>query len=170
MDFGELVQKAMRSVPPPVNVAVEVETLMRDPMVELDADQLTQVLVNLVTNAYAAMPDGGQLRVTLRDSDDRRCSLTEAATGTGIPADHLSKVFEPFFTTKRGGKGTGLGLAVTYGIVKMHRGEIKVVSNADPAKGPTGTSFTVSLPRRRPEGAADTGFIACTSPESAAAL
>jgi len=169
VDVGELVQKAMRSVPPPVNVVVEVENLMRNPMAELDADQITQVLVNFVTNAYAAMPDGGRLRVTARDDDGDRCSLTVADTGTGIPGEHLSRVFEPFFTTKRGGKGTGLGLAVTYGIVKMHRGELAVVSNADPAKGATGTSFTVSLPRRRPENA-NGHFVAATIPESAAAL
>jgi len=72
-------------------------------------------------------------------------------TGVGIPPEHFPKLFEPFFTTKKVGQGTGLGLAVTYGIVKMHRGDIKVHSNADPAKGPTGTTFTVILPRRRQE-------------------
>ena len=171
LDLAELVQKGLRSVPPPMGVDVAVENQMRDPLVELDADQLTQVLVNLVTNAYAAMPDGGSLRVTLREEDDGdRCALTVSDTGTGIRQEHLPKVFEPFFTTKKVGQGTGLGLAVTYGIVKMHRGDIKVVSNADPAKGPTGTSFTVSLPRRRPEGAAESGLIGATSSESAAAL
>jgi signal transduction histidine kinase len=73
-------------------------------------------------------------------------------TGCGIAAQNLAKIYEPFFTTKQIGKGTGLGLAVTYGIVKMHRGRIDVVSNADPAKGPTGTTFTVTLPRRSEEG------------------
>ena len=71
-----------------------------------------------------------------------------ADTGIGIPKENMPKIFEPFFTTKQIGKGTGLGLAVTYGIVKMHRGSIDVVSNADPAAGPTGTTFTVTLPRR----------------------
>ena len=69
-------------------------------------------------------------------------------TGTGIRAENLNKIFEPFFTTKPIGKGTGLGLPVTYGIVKMHRGDIQVGSNADPAEGPTGTTFTVTLPRQ----------------------
>ena len=59
----------------------------------------------------------------------------------------MSKLFDPFFTTKQVGMGTGLGLAVTHGIVKMHRGQISVESNADPAAGPTGTTFTVRLPR-----------------------
>jgi len=155
INLVELVQKGLRSVPPPMSVAVEIENLMADPMVELDADQLTQVLVNLVTNAYAAMPDGGVLRVTTRDdaADGDRCCLVVSDSGVGIPPEHLPKLFEPFFTTKKVGQGTGLGLAVTYGIVKMHRGDVKVASNADPAKGPTGTSFTVCLPRRRPEAA-----------------
>ena len=146
--FADLVQKAMRGVPPPVNVELEVASTMADPMVEVDPDQLTQVLINLVTNAYAAMPDGGSLRVTTRD-DGERVDLVVTDTGVGIPPEHFPKLFEPFFTTKKGGKGTGLGLAVTYGIVKMHRGDIKVQSNTDPAKGPTGTTFTVSLPRHR---------------------
>jgi signal transduction histidine kinase len=69
-------------------------------------------------------------------------------TGIGIPKENMSKIFTPFFTTKKMGKGTGLGLAVTYGIVKMHRGDIRVKSNADPAAGPTGTTFTVTIPRQ----------------------
>ena len=76
-------------------------------------------------------------------------------SGLGIPAENIPKLYEPFFTTKKVGQGTGLGLAVTYGIVKMHRGDITVTSNADPAKGATGTTFTVSLPRRRPEAGTD---------------
>jgi signal transduction histidine kinase len=157
VNLVELAQKALRSVPPPVNVTLEFDNGMANPSAELDADQLTQVLVNLVSNAYAAMPDGGSLRVTVRDDgpDSDRCYLAVSDTGVGIPAGHIPKLYEPFFTTKKVGQGTGLGLAVTYGIVKMHRGDIKVASNADPVKGPTGTTFTVSLPRRRPDALAD---------------
>jgi signal transduction histidine kinase len=153
VNLVELVQKALRSVPPPVNVSLEFDGCMADPLADLDTDQLTQVLVNLVSNAYAAMPDGGTLAVSVRDdgAGSDRCSLAVSDTGIGIPAEHIPKLYEPFFTTKKVGQGTGLGLAVTYGIVKMHRGDITVVSNADPAKGATGTTFTVSLPRRRPE-------------------
>ncbi|HOK05150.1 MAG TPA: ATP-binding protein, partial [Victivallales bacterium] len=68
--------------------------------------------------------------------------------GTGIPQEHISKIFEPFFTTKQLGKGTGLGLAVAYGIIKMHRGRIEVSSNCDPKKGPTGTQFSIIIPRK----------------------
>ena len=66
----------------------------------------------------------------------------------GIPKENISKIFEPFFTTKKLGVGTGLGLAVTYGIVKMHQGDITLCSNADPGAGPTGTSFRITLPRQ----------------------
>jgi signal transduction histidine kinase len=152
VNLPDLVHKALRGVPPPVNVVVDVEDDMDDPVVELDPDQLTQVLINLVTNAYAAMPDGGRLRVETH-GDDGQVVLAVTDTGVGIPPEHFPKLFEPFFTTKKAGKGTGLGLAVTYGIVKMHRGDIKVASNTDPAKGPAGTRFTVSLPRRRQDGA-----------------
>ena len=78
--------------------------------------------------------------------------------GTGIAPEHLEKLFSPFFTTKQVGKGTGLGLAVTHGIVKMHRGQIAVESNADPAKGPTFTTFTISLPRHEIEAGAALGL------------
>ena len=69
--------------------------------------------------------------------------------GTGIDARDMEKVFEPFYTTKGIGKGTGLGLATTYGVVKMHRGQIDVISNNKPEKGPTGTEFMIKLPRTR---------------------
>ncbi len=167
-DFVELMHKALRSVPPPVNVTLDLVNRMADPDVELDADQLTQVLVNLASNAYAAMPDGGALTVTLTDDGpgSERCCMAVSDTGVGIPAEHIPKLYEPFFTTKKVGQGTGLGLAVTYGIVKMHRGDITVVSNADPAKGPTGTTFTVCLPRRRPDSVTDAMSATAAAPGS----
>jgi signal transduction histidine kinase/iron only hydrogenase large subunit-like protein len=148
IDIGELVQRGLRGLAHPLGVEIEVEHAVVDPLVDVDPDQMTQVLVNLVGNAFAAMPDGGRLRVRAED-DERHVRLIVSDTGVGIPPEHFSKLFEPFFTTKKVGQGTGLGLAVSYGIVKMHRGDIKVQSNADPAKGPTGTTFTVVLPRRR---------------------
>ncbi len=88
--------------------------------------------------------------------------LTIADQGTGIATEHLEKLFSPFFTTKQVGKGTGLGLAVTHGIVKMHRGQIAVESNVDPAKGPTFTTFTISLPRHEVEAGAALGIQEAT--------
>jgi two-component system NtrC family sensor kinase len=146
VDVRELVERAVKAVPAPPGVAVRAEH-EGDPLAELDRDQMAQVLANLVANAYDAMPSGGTL--TLRTSGDAaRVRLEVSDTGVGVPGEHLSKIFEPFFTTKPIGKGTGLGLAVVYGIVKMHRGDLAVASNADPAKGPLGTTFTVTLPRR----------------------
>jgi signal transduction histidine kinase len=91
------------------------------------------------------MPDGGTLTIST-SRDNGWIKLVVSDTGIGIIKENLKKIFEPFFTTKQIGKGTGLGLAVTYGIVKMHRGDISVESNADRGAGPTGTTFTVTLP------------------------
>jgi signal transduction histidine kinase len=100
-----------------------------------------------MSNAVAAMPDGGTLSIRT-SGDEHNVVLSIQDTGIGIPKEHMSKIFTPFFTTKKMGKGTGLGLAVTYGIVKMHRGDIRVKSNSDPGAGPTGTTFTVTFPRQ----------------------
>ena len=94
------------------------------------------------------MDGRGTIRIEL-NGDERGASFRVRDTGEGIPEENLKKIFEPFFTTKRVGEGTGLGLAVAYGIVKMHGGDIQVQSNADPEIGPTGTTFTVILPRLR---------------------
>ena len=128
-----------------------------DPIAEIDGDQIVQVVTNMLANAQHAMPDGGRITITL-DGTDETVLLTIADEGTGIAPEHLEKLFSPFFTTKQVGKGTGLGLAVSHGIVKMHRGQIGVESNADPAKGPTGTTFTISLPRHEMETGAALGL------------
>ena len=150
VDVREVVARALRGVPVPAGVQV---TVAHDGpgAAELDADQITQVLINLLANAVAAMPDGGRLDVRT-EGDADRLRLVVADTGTGIAPENRGRIFTPFFTTKKAGQGTGLGLAVSYGIVKMHRGDIRVVSNSDPAIGPTGTTFTVVLPARRPAG------------------
>jgi signal transduction histidine kinase len=145
-DVRDLLERTMRACPPPENVELILLEEADDPMVQADRDQMLQVLTNLVGNAYAAMPGGGT--VTVRSlSTEHQLKICISDTGMGIPENIREKIFEPFFTTKDVGKGTGLGLAVTYGIVKMHRGNIRVVSNDDPAAGPTGTTFEVSLPR-----------------------
>ncbi len=146
-DIAELAGKCMLALQAPDSVTVNVERSGEDTVAEVDADQITQVLTNLVTNAFAAMSDdGGDVTVRVEGGDED-VRLVVADSGHGIPQENLNKIFEPFFTTKQMGKGTGLGLAVTYGIVKMHRGDVSVESNADPDAGPTGTTFTVSLPR-----------------------
>lgn len=114
------------------------------PLVECDPSQIQQVMLNLIMNgAEAIQPKGsGELRIrtrVLRDEDNVELCVKD--TGEGIAPENLSKIFDPFFTTKPEGKGVGLGLAVIYGIVKAHDGEIEVASQRN-----QGTSFTVTLP------------------------
>jgi two-component system NtrC family sensor kinase len=115
------------------------------PKTMIDEGQMSQIFINIILNALDAMPDGGTLSVaTRRGSDDqgRDAILMEFAdTGVGIPAGDIEKIFDPFYTTKEAGKGTGLGLAVSYSIIKRHKGDIKVESQ--PGKG---TTFTLILP------------------------
>ncbi|HPC99513.1 MAG TPA: HAMP domain-containing sensor histidine kinase, partial [Bacteroidales bacterium] len=103
---------------------------------------------NLIKNAIDAMPQGGTVTLTMKDTPGD-IIIEVKDTGTGIKEENRSKIFEPFFTTKGIGHGTGLGLATAYGIVKMHKGQITVESNDDPSKGPTGTSFRIVLPRKK---------------------
>jgi two-component system NtrC family sensor kinase len=145
-DLTGLVAEVLRTLPVAEGVSVEIVDHLDDRVAEVDGDQIVQVLTNLLTNAQHAMPGGGAITVTLDDTAED-VSITVSDEGTGIPEENLDKLFSPFFTTKQVGKGTGLGLAVTHGIVKMHRGRIAVESNADPAAGPTGTTFSISLPR-----------------------
>jgi C4-dicarboxylate-specific signal transduction histidine kinase len=145
-DIYKLVTRVLQVLPVPDGIIVDMKQEMTDPVVDVDPDQIAQVLTNLVTNAYFAMPDGGDLEVGIYDSGER-FKIEVKDSGIGIPPENLGKLFEPFFTTKEVDKGTGLGLAVAYGIVKMHRGDIQVESNANTNAGPTGTKFTVILPK-----------------------
>jgi signal transduction histidine kinase len=143
----ELVGRALKAVTVPADVVENIEHAERDPLCEMDPDQMLQVLTNLLDNACAAMPYGGSLLLRT-EGNESAVRFIVADSGMGIPRENLNKIFEPFFTTKQIGKGTGLGLAVTYGIVKMHRGDISVKSNVEPNLGPTGTTFTVTIPRK----------------------
>jgi iron only hydrogenase large subunit-like protein/nitrogen-specific signal transduction histidine kinase len=142
----EFVKRSVDSVIHPENVMIKVENKLTDPIARIDKDQMMQVLTNLEKNAVEAMPKGGTLKITLSGSD-HEVVLAISDTGVGIPEENMEKIFTPFFTTKEVGKGTGLGLPLIYGIVKMHRGQVQVTSNADPWKGETGTTFTIKLPR-----------------------
>jgi nitrogen-specific signal transduction histidine kinase len=136
--------------------------------VKVDPGQLEQVVMNLAVNARDAMPRGGRLTIRTRslgppdapDLDETsgkrrrpRVAISIADNGVGIPADVKPHLFEPFFTTKPAGKGTGLGLATVYGIVKQSGGDITVES--EPGKGATFTFVLPSHPepRRRGSGA-----------------
>jgi len=147
VDVVELLERCVRNVRSTSGVRILTNMQMENPYAELDADQIIQVITNLVANAHDAMPQGGTLTVSAREKGDD-IAIAISDTGVGISPDNLKRVFEPFFTTKEFGKGTGLGLSMAYGIVKMHRGQITVQSNADIAHGPTGTTFLMTLPRR----------------------
>jgi two-component system NtrC family sensor kinase len=107
-----------------------------------DRGKLQQVLINLLLNARDSMPDGGEIKITTRNVD-RSISCAIADTGVGIPPESISRIYDPFFTTKKMGRGTGLGLSVSYGIIQEHSGTIEVESEAG-----VGTTFTISLPAR----------------------
>jgi signal transduction histidine kinase len=144
----EFVRETVRRI----GIKVELGTSPLAPEVPGDPDQIQQVCLNLITNAIHAMPGGGTLRITTEHVVRRKGGLdlsppaeyvvlTIADTGRGIPAADRDKIFEPFFTTKDAGQGTGLGLAVSHGIVKDHDGWIEVDS---PPGG--GALFRVFLP------------------------
>ncbi len=138
---------------PAVTIVTELHSALW--LVKADRTQIEQVLMNLTTNARDAMPDGG--RLTFKTGNvvipaeasgpqptvpGQYVRLEVSDTGTGIPGDIQSKIFDPFFTTKDLGKGTGLGLATVYGIVRQSGGSIRVDSEMD-----QGTTFTIHLPR-----------------------
>ncbi|MHB8771163.1 MAG: [Fe-Fe] hydrogenase large subunit C-terminal domain-containing protein [Syntrophales bacterium] len=115
-----------------------------DATADIDRDQMTQVLVNLVKNAVESMEEkGGEVRVKAEElPESGRIRISVADQGCGIPAEDRERVFQPFFTTKSIGKGVGLGLPICYGIVKMHRGSIWFDSAVE-----SGTTFHIDLPK-----------------------
>ncbi|MEW5846088.1 MAG: [Fe-Fe] hydrogenase large subunit C-terminal domain-containing protein [Bacteroidota bacterium] len=146
VNVKKLAEDSIAGVIIPKNINTNVVCRTSNLMASLDFEQMMQVLTNLNKNAIEAMPNGGELTIVI-DGDDHQVSISVVDTGEGIPEENMDKLFTPFFTTKGIGKGTGLGLATTYGIVKMHKGKIEVESNTDPQKGPTGTTFRITLPR-----------------------
>lgn len=121
-----------------INIKFELEEEL--PQINADHGQLQQAIIALATNAIDAMPNGGTLTFRARPSNNR-VIIEIQDSGVGIAPENLSKVFEPFFTTKEVGKGTGLGLAVCYGIITEHGGRLSVRSNVS-----VGTTFTIFLP------------------------
>ncbi len=112
------------------------------PPVLMDEKKIKQVLINLLMNARHAVGDGGAITLSTRfEADEGRVAISVRDTGYGIEARNLPRIFDPFFTTKSTGEGTGLGLSVSYGIIKSHGGDILVES--EPGQG---SVFTVLLP------------------------
>jgi PAS domain S-box-containing protein len=140
------------------NIEMSVELDSHLPHIRGDANQIEQIVMNLIINARDAMPRGGKIAIKTVVVDVRQgmpdvpayivpgeyVVFTLADTGTGIPRDIVNRIFEPFFTTKERGKGTGLGLSMVYGAVKEHNGYITVASEVG-----AGTLFTIYLPSSR---------------------
>ncbi|HUK12514.1 MAG TPA: ATP-binding protein, partial [Thermoanaerobaculaceae bacterium] len=128
------------------NVKVELDLADHLPSLRCDASQIQQVVMNLVLNGAEAIKGGGSVGVsTAADPAHEAVMLAVRDTGSGIAPEMLGKIFDPFFTTKEEGKGVGLGLAVVYGIVEAHGGEIEVDSSVG-----KGSTFRVRLPLEPP--------------------
>jgi len=146
-DVVKFTSHSIDSILKPDTIEVVFERHITDPVASFDIDQMMQVLTNLEKNAVEAMPEGGKLTIGV-EGDEESVHFLVSDTGHGISQENLDKVFTPFFTTKESGRGTGLGLPLIYGIVKMHKGKIRLTSNDNPVKGPTGTTFRITIPRR----------------------
>jgi len=158
MDLGEVVQNMMPLVKGMVPPDVSLEVQRQEGLWTINADpgMLENVLVNLVSNAKDALPNGGRIEVkvmneTVPDKGDgkmpgRYVVLSVSENGVGMSEETLSKIFHPFFTTKPAGKGTGLGLPIIYGIAKDHGGWVDIRSKLG-----EGSTFKVYL--RADEGA-----------------
>jgi two-component system, NtrC family, sensor kinase len=132
------------------NIKVEQELEQGMPHCQGNHNQLQQVLMNLMINAQQAMGgSSGTVRLSARKSGEGHVELRVSDTGPGIPKEIQKKIFDPFFTTKPVGQGTGLGLSVTYGIVKDHGGEIRLESGEG-----AGATFIITLPIAGPPAAA----------------
>jgi PAS domain S-box-containing protein len=158
LNLNTLVSDMQKMLPRLIGEDIDLNLILEPniSLVKADPGQVEQVLMNLAVNARDAMPDGGKLTIQTADSEidvafarehpgsvpGKYVRLTVKDTGTGIDPDIQSQIFEPFFTTKGRDKGTGLGLATVYGIVKQSNGYITV----DSEKG-KGASFAVYLPR-----------------------
>jgi len=146
VDLNRLVEETLSLVAHPLKTSqIRVVKQLTDglPPVRGSANKLQQVFLNLFLNARDAMPTGGMLEVRTT-AHNGSVEIEVADTGNGIPREHIHKIFDPFFTTKATGRGTGLGLSVSYGIIKEHAGRIDVRST--PGRG---TSFHVEFPAVR---------------------
>jgi two-component system NtrC family sensor kinase len=141
--FQELVDSTLKLIrgDVPANVRLTVDVPV-DLMADTDPRRIEQVLINLILNGIQAMPEGGILSIrAFRQSNESGFCFEVSDTGKGIPPQNLVKLFDPFFTTKDVGKGSGLGLSVSHGIIEQHGGRIEVKSQID-----KGTTFSVYIP------------------------
>lgn len=126
------------------NISLIIQTDKKDLFIKGTTDSLTQIIMNLVLNARDAMPDGGDIIMTVFENEHlgmEGVNFRVSDTGCGIPEAIIEKIFDPFFTTKEQGKGTGLGLSMVYRLVQQMGGELEVESEPE-----EGTSFTIWFP------------------------
>lgn len=140
---SDLIARTLERQPPPENVAVATVIDADVPPVFVDSQQIVQVLINLVTNAYQAMPEGGRLTIGAQVRGDR-VALAVTDTGCGIPQENMGRLFEPLFTTRA--RGIGLGLVTSKNLVEANGGSIEVQSEVG-----KGSTFTIVLPIGRKE-------------------
>jgi two-component system, NtrC family, sensor kinase len=148
LDVNKVVRETLSLVEPMLKtskISLNTQLTSGIPSVYGNYGKLQQVFMNLIMNARDAMPRGGEL--TLATEAENGSVLVEVSdSGMGIPTEHLNKIFDPFFTTKSTSRGTGLGLAVSYGIIREHAGQIRVESVVG-----RGTSFRLEFPAARKE-------------------
>ena len=146
LDVNRVITESLSLVEPMLKAArITVRSNLKPslPPVNGNAGKLQQVFMNLIMNARDAMPRGGELSIGT-EGENSTVQVEVSDNGVGIPADNLNKIFDPFFTTKATSRGTGLGLAVTYGIIREHSGSIQV----DSVVG-RGTTFRLEFPAVR---------------------
>ncbi len=147
-DLFELLSQIVKKVKPQAafaGVKVEMNLDAGDPVIEADKDQIEQVFLNLIMNAAEAMESSTVKKLSLKieDAADEHLKVLITDSGCGIPRENYKSIFTPFFTTKKIGKGTGLGMAIAYGIIKMHKGDISFQSTVG-----EGSSFSVKLAKK----------------------
>lgn len=156
IQFNDVVDQGLALMRDPKlfnNIIIEKEFSDQMMLVNSDQKHLSQVVINLVMNAVAAMENGGTLTLrTYRDKPAKKVYLDVADTGCGIPEENVPKVFDPFFSTKEQGKGTGLGLSTAYGIVKENGGNVSVKDTSS-----EGSTFLLELPLYVPSDGGETG-------------
>jgi len=139
--INNVIEDALSHTTIPENIELIKKLDAELPQVEIDTSQIQQVLVNMISNAVQAMPEGGKLIIGAREKDGF-IEVRIADTGCGIPQEAIDKIFDPLFTTKA--KGIGLGLAVCKAIIDRHEGKIEVKSQVG-----KGTTFIIKLPLKR---------------------
>ena len=144
-DLAPLIEETidnmrLKTKNPKIAISGEIQSGL--PPVTVDADQIRQMLVNLIQNGIDSIEHKGEVAVRASKTEDEQyLEIHIHDTGRGMPPGVRSEIFTPFFTTKQLGKGTGMGLSIVYGVVKMHSGDISVDSEVG-----KGTTFTIRLP------------------------